>query len=58
MANRDKDIKQAQKLYGQASRTGRDNDWAEYEATVDLFSMHHGVDLSDAYELIEKGPLL
>jgi hypothetical protein len=31
---------------------------AEYEAMVDLFSMRWGMDLRDAYQLIEEGPVV
>lgn len=30
----------------------------EYEAGVDLFAMRYGMDLHDAYDLIERGPVI
>lgn len=30
----------------------------EYEATVDLFAYRWNMDLTDAYELIENGPVI
>lgn len=51
-------IRQAQRAY---LAVDLDPDFAgqnEYEAMVDLFSMRYGMDLHDAYALIERGPVV
>jgi len=30
----------------------------EYEAGIDIFAMNWGMDLADAYDLIERGPVI
>jgi hypothetical protein len=54
----DRDVADAQYRYGAAHLTGSRYDWDEYEATVSLLSMNHGMDLSAAYDLVENGPVI
>lgn len=53
-----RDIAEAQRMYSDASLTGDRETWAEYEATVDLLAGRHGIDLRDAYTLVEEGPII
>lgn len=49
-------IAELQRAYMKAEEAGMP--YAEYEAMVDIFAMDFGMNLQDAYELIENGPVL
>lgn len=52
------DIRKAQAAHSLAWDTNATPEIREYEATVDLFAMRWGMDLHDAYDLIENGPVV
>jgi len=49
-------IRTAQKAY--AGTQDGTFDVAEYEAMIDIFAGNMGMDLMDAYDLIEHGPVV
>lgn len=57
-ARRRADVMAAQAAYRIAFDTNETAEIREYEATVDLFAMRWNMDLADAYELIERGPVV
>jgi hypothetical protein len=57
-ANRRNKIREAQKMYDAVQLDPNFAGQSEYEATVDLFAMDYGMDLRDAYDLIERGPII
>lgn len=48
----------AQAAFRLAFDTNASPEIREYEATVDLFAGRWGMDLADAYDLIENGPVV
>lgn len=51
-------IRQAQKAYMEMSDSGDVTLIRNYQAMVDLFAAQAGMDLRDAYTLIENGPVI
>lgn len=60
MANdsRKDQIRKAQQAYSQADLTGDSSDWDTYYALVQQVAWSHGIDLAQAYVLVEEGPVI
>lgn len=56
--SRNAQIKAAQRMYMEVAEDPNLAGQREYEATVDLFAMRWRMDLADAYQLIENGPVV
>lgn len=51
-------IRQAQKAYMKCQESGNHDDFSEYYALVDHVGFLLGLDHDDAYDLVERGPVV
>lgn len=57
-SRRTADIREAQAGFKTAWDVNETHEIREYEALVDMFAFRWNMDLADAYDLIEKGPVV